>query len=179
MKLFEREYQGVTYIFETTNKARVEIKDMTMANIKDFSAGEYLQLTADIKQAQIEGERIDKMPDGEEKERLYEILNTKLTDLADKSQAMMLAVEQKDISTLDFMYIILKNTRQFKGHLDRNLYDDIIYDMEDELGDIETFKIMEEAKQKAFTVFKEMTELEDKMKNPKPKKKKSQVSKTN
>ena len=42
MKLLEIEYKGEVYVFETTNKARAEIKDLTMQNVKDFSAGDYL-----------------------------------------------------------------------------------------------------------------------------------------
>lgn len=176
MKLLEIEYKGEVYVFETTNKARAEIKDLTMQNVKDFSAGDYLELQIQLKELEKEGAKIDALPDGEQKDELANIANQKLTDLTDKMQAMYFSLEQVDLSALDTMYIILKNTRRFKGNLSRETFYDMIYELEEQKGDVEVFKMMEEAKQKAFTVFKKMTEIEDKAKKPQQKIK-SKVSK--
>lgn len=176
MKLFETNYKGETIVFETTNKARVEIKDTLFEGIKDISASEYSKFQIDAKNLEIESEKISQMPDGEEKQRLFELLEQKATELTDTAQKISTALEMAEISTIDFMYIILKNTRRYKGNLDREIYDDIIYEMEENLGDLETFKILEEARQKAFTQFEKMQKMEEKLK---VQKKKSASSKAN
>ena len=70
---------------------------------------------------------------------------------------MSIVLDNAELTTLDTMYVILKNTRKFKGNLSRELFDDIIYDMEEKMGDLKVFEMLEEAKQKAFSVFEEMT----------------------
>lgn len=181
MKLFEYEYNGENYVFETTNKARAELKDLQMKGVKDFSAGDYLELMTDIKNLEIEGAKIDVMPESEEKAGLASLLEQKLTEVADKTQAMSIVLDNAELTTLDTMYVILKNTRKFKGNLSRELFDDIIYDMEEKMGDLKVFEMLEEAKQKAFSVFEEMTKAEAKFKKKEtsPSKKNSKKSKMN
>lgn len=164
MKIMELEYKGEVYVFETTIKARAEIKDITQKNVKDFSASEYIEIMAQVKQCQVEGAKIEKLPDGEEKEELASLLNEKLMPLIDKLNIMNLKMEQVELPTYDFLYIILKNTKRFKGNLSKDMYEDMIYELEEKVGEVEAFKMMEEAKQKAFTVFEEMTKVESKMK---------------
>ena len=117
MKLFEYEYNGENYVFETTNKARAELKDLQMKGVKDFSAGDYLELMTDIKNLEIEGAKIDVMPESEEKTELASLLEQKLIEVADKTQAMSIVLDNAELTTLDTMYVILKNTRKFKGNL--------------------------------------------------------------
>ena len=173
MKLFEYEYNGENYVFETTNKARAELKDLQMKGVKDFSAGDYLELMTDIKNLEIEGAKIDVMPESEEKAELASILEQKLTAVADKTQAMSIVLDNAELTTLD--------TMKFKGNLSRELFDDIIYDMEEKMGDLKVFEMLEEAKQKAFSVFEEMTKAEAKFKKKEtsPSKKNSKKSKMN
>ena len=181
MKLFEYEYNGENYVFETTNTARAELKDLQMNGVKDFSAGDYLELMTDIKNLEIEGAKIDVMPESEEKTELASLLEQKLTEVADKTQAMSIVLDNAELTTLDTMYVILKNTRKLKGNLSRELFDDIIYDMEEKMGDLKVFEMLEEAKQKAFSVFEEMTKAEAKFKKKEtsPSKKNSKKSKMN
>lgn len=177
MKILEIEYQGEVYVFETTNRARAELGELTRKKMDGLNASEYIEIQIELEKLNKEAIKIDKMEDSPEKAELEEITLEKITSLINKAEAYTRAVDDIEPSTLDFLYIILKNTRRFKGSLNRELFDDMIYELEEQKGDLEAFKIMEEAKQKSFTVFEKMSKAEENLK--KPKKTKSQKAKVN
>lgn len=147
MKLNSYEFNGKTYEFRLSHAAKKEIEELTFKNIEKMANPAMLKAYAKMQ---------NKEATEDEK---YEALAEMLPYVKTMGNADM------EIDPIELGFILLKNHRKYAG-ITRGEFDDLEWDMEENLGYEETVMYFEEIKDKVFTVIEQMNNKKTKAINP-------------
>lgn len=86
----------------------------------------------------------------------------KLAKMTEEEQAVMLLklapmtskIEELNggVDVYDVGFILLKNNLKYKDEMNRDFFDEMVFDMEEKMGFVETFKFFEEIRDNVFTI---------------------------
>lgn len=138
MNLYKYTYQGETYEFRMSNKARLAIEEIQQNALKGL---------ADPEVASVASCYLNEYKDESktEEEKNIEVI-MKLAPCADK-----LSKIDGDIDPVEVGYILLHSLSKYRS-LTHEMYDEMIEAMEEEKGFEEVQTIFREMKEKVFTV---------------------------
>ena len=141
MNLYKYTYQGETYEFRMSNKARLAIEEIQNNALKGLSDPDVAKAAVSAFKAGGDFANNDELSDEEKQIDLV----VQLAPYMDKITSV-----NGDIDAVEIGYILLHSLSKYKS-LTHEMYDEIVEAMEEEKGFEEVQMIFREMKEKVFT----------------------------
>lgn len=166
---FKSKNDGVDkeHIFRTSFMAREEIRRFSEEKASSLNVGDYGELMIELQQVQEELKLAEKMKDSKKKKNLEVELTERIKELMSRMLPYVQEMESAEATALEIAKICLFYSKEHRGVVDDKLFEDIMFDMEDEYGHVRMAEILEEAKDRVFTEIKEENEVTAKIKEKK------------
>lgn len=171
MKLFD--YKEHT--FRTSNMARSKITDIQRERAKDIDLVEYANLQAESLSLESELKKVNALKPSASKTKKEEALIKRIESMTDKIIPYTIKMQEAELSAAEVLEICFFYSKEYKGKEDHDLFLDILFDMEEDMGSSEFIETLEEAKDKVFTEIETEHEIQQAITKKKDEKKEEQL----
>lgn len=133
-------YNKKDYEYRLSRGAKVELESeqsKQMSKLKDVDPS--------LANALVNGLNEEKLAKMTEEEQAVMLL--KLAPMTSKIEELNGGVDVYDVG-----FILLKNNLKYKDEMNRDFFDEMVFDMEEKMGFVETFKFFEEIRDNVFTI---------------------------
>lgn len=154
-------YNKKDYEYRLSRGAKVELESEQSKQISKLE-----DVDPSLANALVNGLNEEKLAKMTEEEQAVMLL--KLAPMTSKIEELNGGVDVYDVG-----FILLKNNLKYKDEMNRDFFDEMVFDMEEKMGFVETFKFFEEIRDNVFTILEGLQKKEVQEKKRKANVKKS------
>lgn len=159
------EYNGKVYEYKLTLSAKVELEQRELNKSKKIFQGKTKDESKSLSNIMKKYRDLEKARK-EKNEKLVEEIQQELTTEAIPLLDVVGDLKGNETEDLkEVMYILLKNHKNYKGEMTKELSDEIIEDMEDKVGIKETWQFMLDVKDIVFQQIEDLNKALEKKTN--------------